>query len=314
MLESLRDQTVLVTGASGFIGSRVLARLEEVPGARPIAMGRRAIAAADGTATGEVSLAALEPATWEELGAERIDCVLHLAGYVRKGPEQGPSYPAAYADSLIGTRALLESLPEPPRRFLLASTLDVYAPPAEGTRIVESSALRPTTVYSASKLFLEAVVREHAELHGYEAAALRVGHVYGPGEESYDRLIPNTIRRLLRGEDAVLAGDPEDERDLLYVDDAAEAWLRAAAAPTVPEIVNVVRGESVILRDVVQTLARIAGGSATIDRPEPAAPRRSLRFDASLMHSSLGTWPLVSLEEGLAAEVEHMRVLAGSRG
>jgi nucleoside-diphosphate-sugar epimerase len=177
--------------------------------------------------------------------------------------------------------------------------------------LTEASPLGPTTLYGGSKLFCEQLVRAYGRTSGCRTALLRYGHIFGPGEEAYGKLIPSTIRRLFTAESPTLDGDGSAERDLLYVDDAVEATLRAAVAHQ-REIgpLNVVRGASMPIRDVVNILVRLTGFPGPVmfrtDRPAGA----SLRFDNRLMRDTLGTWPLVSLEEGLRREVDHAKAHA----
>lgn len=308
----LAGKTVLVTGATGFIGRRLAARLAEDPAARTVLLSRRPPRAEEpgGARWVEAGMDGLTRETWSAAGVERVDVVLHFGAFTPKSGDQADSIDGAVNDNLLGTRALLDSLPGAPERVVLASTLDVYAPPAPGEPLTEASPLGPSGLYGASKLFCEHLVRAWCAQRGCGCAILRVGHVFGPGEEAYRKLIPQTIRQLLAGERPTLWGDGSAERDFLYVDDAAEAALRAAASP-LPALgpVNVVRGESVPVREIVAMLVEITGfaeGPRFLeDRPAGA----SLRFDAGRMRELLGEWPLVPLREGLAREVEAFRAL-----
>jgi UDP-glucose 4-epimerase len=98
----------------------------------------------------------------------------------------------------------------------------------------------------------------YAHNHGCHYAILRYGHIFGPGEEAYEKLIPRTIRQLMQGEPPVLYGDGSAERDFLYMDDAVEATLQAAIF-NVRELdpVNIVRGESSPVFKIVEMLTAI---------------------------------------------------------
>ena len=310
-LSSFTGKTLLVTGATGFIGRALARRLQEHLDTTLVLLSRKPRReVADSAVWVDAPLDQLSRETWRTSGVERIDVVFHLAAFTPKSGAAADSVEEVYRDNLLGTRSLLESLPSPPERIVFASTLDVYAPLPEGGVLTESSPLAPANLYAASKLFCEQLIRAYAQAHGCRSTILRYGHIFGPGEEAYQKLIPQTIRQLLQGEAPVLYGDGSAERDFLYVDDAVEATLRAAVLKEqLPGPINIVRGSSRPIRDIVEMLVDIAGFSGNIrflaDRPSG----QSLRFDNRGMRESLGVWPYVSLEDGLRREVDYFKGL-----
>jgi nucleoside-diphosphate-sugar epimerase len=148
----------------------------------------------------------------------------------------------------------------------------------------------------------------HAAARRFTPVLLRYGHIYGPGEQAYRKLIPEAIRRLLRGEPPIVYGDGSAERDYLYVGDAVEATVRAATVEPAPAgPVNIVRGESCSIRHVVETLVQITGYPGTVQYLTDRPGGYSLRFDNRKMRAVLGEWPLVTLVEGLQREVADFR-------
>jgi nucleoside-diphosphate-sugar epimerase len=279
----------LVTGTRGFLGSRVVAALEQSPGVLVTPHTRD-----------ECPLEDLAPESWS------FDVVVHLAARTARGTDED-STTELLRSNITGTQSLLASLIEPPRRFLFASTADVYAPAHDGEVLDEEAPLAPRTVYAATKVLGELLVAQDAKERDYEAVILRFGHLFGPGEEAYAKLVPATINAVLRGRPPYVHGTGQALKDLLYVDDAAEAVRRAVVAEgPLPSPLNVVRGQSIAVREVVNEIVDVAGFLGRVrelpDEPE-GAPRR---FDSSKLHGALGQWDLVELREGLQREVEHV--------
>lgn len=306
------SHTVLLTGATGFIGKHLRRRLRQDFGAKLILLSRTApgdlVAAETWIGT---DLEVLSRQTWADHGVDRIDLLLHLGSFTPKASSAGDAIAEVYSSNLIGSRRLLESLPNVPERIVFSSTLDVYAPPAEGQVLTEESALGPASLYGASKLFGEHLMEFYARKSGCALAILRYGHIYGPGEESYVKLIPTAIRALLHGESPILYGDGSALRDFLYVDDAVEATVRAATLD-VRRVgpVNIVRGRSTPVREVVEILARLSGYSGEICYLRDKPGGRSLRFSSERMSQTLGRWQTVSLEEGLRRELAYFKELS----
>ena len=307
----LAGKTVLVTGATGFIGAHLLSRLRTIPGARVFCLSRKP---PHERQFGEVwiqgSLETLSPQTWESANIDRFDTVFHLGAFIPKSHATANRIDDVFRDNLCATRALLESFVTPPDKVVFASTMDIYALPAGTEKMTEASPIAPATLYGASKFFCEKLVTSWAGEHKSRAAILRYGHIFGPGEDAYQKLIPQTIRQLLRGESPVLYGDGSAARDFLYVADAVEATLRAAIAETDFPPVNVARGESEPIRATVERLMRITEFKGDIRFLADKPSGYSLQFDNTHLTGALGAWPLVSLNEGLAQEVEYFRRLS----
>jgi nucleoside-diphosphate-sugar epimerase len=283
---------VLLTGERGFLGRRVQELLGADPAIDLEVLGKR--------------LGELAPAEHPSL-----DVVVHLAAWATK--RAGASDVDRVIDAnVLGLRALLRSLEAPPRRLLFASTADVYGM-RSGRELSETSPVDPTDAYAASKLLGEHVVAEDARVREYEATTLRIAHLYGPGEEAYEKLVPATIRALMKGRPPTVVGDGETRRDLLYVDDAAEAIRRLVLSDRqLPPLLNLAARETYSLNEIAQTLIEVVGFIGGIrylsDRPNPP----SVGFDTGLLEEAIGGWERVALADGLAREVEH--VVALERG
>jgi UDP-glucose 4-epimerase len=298
----LDGRCVVVTGASGFIGSAVARRLDRENGVRVVRLGRTLEPAADAF---PVALEDLDRDVWREGSVDRIDVLLHLGGYIPKTPNAGMAVEPNFTSNLIGTRRLLESLPNVPDKIVFASSVDVYA--RTNDTITEGSRVDPGTLYAASKLFLEKLVELYARENSVDATVLRLGHIYGPGEGAFDKIIPKLIRTLLSKRDPVINGDGSLLRDYLYVSDAADGFARAAERRGIPGPINVVSGRSVSMRELAKLLVELTGYAGEIHYGPSQGAGNSFRFDNAEFVRALGDVTLVPLRSGLAAEIESFK-------
>jgi UDP-glucose 4-epimerase len=313
-VKSLSGKTILLTGATGFIGAHLANRLRQVPDMHLVLLTRQSLSPTAQETVVQSSLDQLTHSTWAEYGIPKIDVVFHLGAFTPKRGSEANDIEAIYRDNLIGTRALLEGLPNTPERIVFSSTLDVYAPPTDGQVLTEDSRLQPAGLYGASKLFCEQLVKIHALQQDCGYAILRYGHIYGPGEAAYAKLIPQAIKALLNNESPTLYGDGSALRDFMFVADAVEATMRAAISPHMHlEPINIVSGDSRPIRFYVELLAEILKTSRDIQylRERPNGP--SLRFSNLRLRETLGHWEAVDMRDGLRQEIESYQNTVGQR-
>lgn len=310
-MNSLSGKTILLTGATGFIGSHLANRLKQFSGIKLVLLTRKPVPKTDQGATWiKSALDQLTRQTWSDHGIEKIDVVFHLGAFTPKAASKGDDVDVIYRDNLTGTRALLESLPNTPEKIVFSSTLDVYAPPKEGSILTEDSPIEPPSLYGASKYFCEHLIKAYSRKNGCGYAILRYGHIYGAGEAAYAKLIPQVIKTLLKNESPVLYGDGSVQRDFMFVGDAIEATIRAATSVHQKiEAINVVSGESKPIREFVEILVEIVGFSGEIKYLLDKQGGRSLKFSNDRMFDTLGRWGLFPIEEGLQQEINYFREL-----
>ena len=252
----------------------------------------------------ECSLEDLGPSHWSSAGWTTFDAVIHLAAFTPKSGATRDNAPEIIAANIVGLQNLLTSFISPPGRFVFCSTLDVYSRPAFEHTVNERSPVGPAGLYGLSKLLGEGLVEANSRSSGAECLTLRLGHIFGPGEDRYAKLVPETIRRVLAHQPPRIAGDGGEQRDLLYVDDAVEAIVRSCtAALNGTRVINVARGVSHSILEIVKTIAALAGYSGAPEQLPRPADAYSTLFDTSLMKRVLGEWPLVSLADGLRREI-----------
>jgi UDP-glucose 4-epimerase len=300
----------VVTGATGFLGRYVVQSVAKLPHAVVAALSRKAtpIATVNARQLRVGDWEHLGPQFWRRHGASHVDVLIHLAAATPKRAREESA--RLCGQNVALTERLLNSLPSVPGTVVFASTIDVYGDPQRGAVVTEQTPLDPVGPYAEGKVACEKLCTDYARA-GSSVSVLRYGHMYGPGEEAYDRLITRAIRRALAGEALELIGSGDVLRDYLHVRDAAEATRRIVMRPTYcAGVVNVVRGTSVSVESVLRILARISGRS--IVRLGQESPVRSFTFDASKLREAAGTWRHVELEDGLREEFEYMRALRES--
>lgn len=313
-MKQLEGKVILVTGANGFIGAHLVSRLSKIADVKLLLLSRQTKQSThENMVWLKGELGQLTQEYWDAHSVNHIDYVFHLGAFTPKASAEANQIDQIVDDNVSGTRALLQSLPVKPDKLVFSSTLDVYAQLETGDVLTEKSKVAPRALYGASKVFCESLVSTWAKEWGCDYAILRYGHIYGPGEEQYGKLIPVVIRNLLANQAPVVHGDGSVLRDYLYVGDAVEATIRAACVQGNIGPMNIVRGESVMLKEIVQLLIRLVESDKEIKFVSDAPNGNSLRFDNKLMTKSLGNWAMTSLEEGLASETDAFRRIANEQ-
>ena len=293
---------VLLTGATGFLGSHALAPL--------VAAGHELHAVTRGENMGEA-----EHVVWHRadlLASASIvaevapEVLLHLAWYVEPGRYwTAPENVHWVERSLALLRAFAEC---GGRRAVVAGTSAEYDWDAVGERCHEErTPLRPATLYGAAKHALHCVARRYAEQASFELAWGRIFLVYGPGEPE-GRLVPSVGRALLAGE-PVPTTRGDQIRDFIHVEDAAAAFAALADSP-VTGAVNIASGAPVTVRELVDRLANLAGRPDLLRPgalPDRAGDPPRLVADVVRLQNEVGFEPRVALLDGLAETLEWLR-------
>ncbi len=291
---------VLVTGASGFIGSQVIAPLLAA-GHEVHAVSSREAATDAGAIWHRADL--LESA--DVVAAVRPDVLLHLAWYTEHGrfwtaPDNVRWVEASLA--LLRTFVAVGG-----RRAVLAGTCAEYDWSGDEPLDESATPLHPATLYGAAKHALHAVAAAYAAQVGLELAWGRVFFLYGPGEAP-GRLVPAVARALLAAEPARTTAGTQ-VRDLLHVHDVAAAFA-ALVDSDVCGAVNVASGEGVALREVIELVAQAVGRPELLElgalHSRPEEPVR-LVADVTRLREEVGFGPRVTLPEGIESTVAWWR-------
>jgi CDP-glucose 4,6-dehydratase len=306
-----------VTGAQGFIGSWLAKRLVDL-GARVVAPRRRVVPGCHFERAGLEERCELDDIdildVHSVLGAlerHRVEGVFHLAAATIAGAVADAPL-AGFDVNVRGTYTLLEAcriLAEEGRgpRVVVASSYHVYGDHG-GAAYREDFALRATHPYGVSKACADVIARSYATRYGMPIAVTRLANVYGGGDVSFSRIVPDAARALVAGERPVIRSDGTPQREFMYIEDAVEAYLAVDASLERSElrgrVWNAGSGEAVSVEELVRRLIAVSGGSVEPEiqlEPRAGAPVDRQVLESGAIREELGWTPQWTLGEGLAA-------------
>ena len=208
---------------------------------------------------------------------ERPDGVAHLAAYgnVRYSIGRAPLYTAV---NIVGSVNLLEAAREfGCNRFVFASTSSAYGSTKEIPFVETHPSNEPLAPYPASKKAVEILGYTYSNLHEINFTALRFFSVYGP--RGRPDMMPFMVTdRVYRGEEIALFDAGALKRDWTYIDDIVSGILSALDTPLGYEIINLGRGEPVLMSDFVATIEDLVGKKAVLSTPDAPASEPKLTF------------------------------------
>jgi CDP-glucose 4,6-dehydratase len=309
--EGVGGGPVLVTGAFGLIGAWLIRALLE-RGVHVVAMRRDEPAVSTLELLGLTNRVDIVPGdicdpgvVGRALAEYEVESVFHLAAQTLVGPaRQAPA--ATFETNIRGTWVVLEACrAQRARRVVVASSDKAYGRHPD-LPYTEEHALQPRYPYDVSKAACDLLARSYWHTFGLPVAVTRLANVYGGGDVNRSRLVPEAVCAALAGRAPVLRSDGTPERDFLYVEDAASAYLAVWDAlgrdSACGEAFNAGSGEAHRVGDVVAMVCRLAGSAVVPDvrgdgTPEGEIDRQWL--DSTKLRDLTGWEPRVGLEEGL---------------
>ncbi len=300
---------VLVTGGAGFIGSHVVAALQEA-GHQPVVVDSLVHGRRDNLRAG-IPLHVLDlnaDALVDWIRAERPCIIMHLAAQVSVDLSiREPQYDAQV--NLLGSLNLLEACRTAGvSKIIYASSAAVYGSPRY-IPIDEHHPISPLSPYGVSKHTVEHYLEIYRQTYGLDYTVLRLANVYGPGQETSGEsgVVARFADRIAREVAIEVHGDGEQVRDFVYVGDVAVACL-ASIERGGGKIINIGTGSGCSINQLLKTMAEEHGVMPTIQYalPRPGDIRAScLQIDRA--QTLLGWAPQVALAEGLGLTISSYR-------
>jgi UDP-glucose 4-epimerase len=302
-METPTDQSILVTGGAGFIGSHLVETLaadndivvvDNLSGGRREWVDDRATLI-EGDVRNEQTVAR---------AVDGVDLIFHQAANV--SVQRSVEAPVeSHETNVDATLRLLEHARNEDARFIFASSAAIYGTP-EAVPIDESDPKRPTSPYGAEKHAADQYCRLYHDLYDVETVALRYFNVYGPRQRGgqYSGVIDVFLDQADRGENITVHGDGAQTRDFVHVDDVVAANCLAAVNGTPGEAYNVGTGDSISIRalaELVRETTETTSDIVHVDAREGDIEQS--RPSIEKIQAELGFEPRRSLE----AELETLR-------
>ncbi|MFF0414881.1 NAD-dependent epimerase/dehydratase family protein [Kitasatospora sp. NPDC004745] len=326
-LRELAGSSVLVTGGGGLVGSRIVAQLA-AHGAHPIVLDRfdayphsvRDQFEVDRHAAHVVLGDVRERATVRWL-AGRADFVIHAAAYADVAAcTRRPD--TAFAANVHGTQTVLDAVAESPvKRLVFVSSASVYghgdAAGGGAARFSEEQPLTPISVYANTKLWGEHQVRLMLGGSGTEYAIVRYFSVYGdpqvPKPGSHSWMVPWMAMSAETGQPLRLNGGGRQVRDMVHVDDIANATILALVADQAAgQTINIGTGTPTSVREIAYLIASHYPDAAFVETPMPGGDPRGGYADTRRATDMLGWHPTITLADGIDRYVAWLKSTPGA--
>jgi len=319
------DRPTLVTGATGLVGSWLVRRLVEA-GADVTCVVRDWVPRSELVRSGTVEQVTVVRGDVQDqsllersLGEYEIDTVLHLAAQtIVTIANRNPV--STFETNVGGTWALLEACRRSPhvKQVVLASSDKAYGD-HDRLPYAEDAALQGRHPYDVSKSCADLIGQSYAASFGLPVAVTRCGNFYGGGDLNWNRIVPGTIRSVLRGQSPVIRSDGSYVRDYFYVEDGAAAYMLlaeklASDATLKGEAFNFSNEIQVNVRELVERILRMMGSNLEPEiRNEAQREIRHQYLTAGKARRRLGWKPLFALDEGLERTIAWYRAFLAGR-
>jgi UDP-glucose 4-epimerase len=321
LASAFRDQTILITGGLGFIGSNLARRLADL-GARVTVIdslipeyGGKLFNLAGYEDRVRVNIADVRDEYSMDYLVRGQAFIFNLAGQL----SHLDSMHNPYTDLEINCRSQLSILEacrkhNPQARIVYSGTRQVYGKP-HYLPVDERHPVDPVDVNGVNKVAGEWYHIVYQRAYGLRTTSLRLTNTYGPRMRVVDArqtFLGIWIRRLIEGDEVLVYGDGEQKRDFNYVDDVVEAMLVVAARPeTSGEIYNLGGNEVVSLRALAELLVKMHGSGQYRLVPFPSEQKAidigDYYGNYFKIQAALGWQPRVSLQEGLERTLAYYR-------
>lgn len=229
-----RDRPVFVTGATGLVGGWLIKRLVAA-GADVVCMVRDWVPQSELVRSGELEKVKVVRAELKDqletervLGEYEIDTVIHLAAQTIVGvANRNPI--STFESNIAGTWSLLEACRRTPlvKQIVIASSDKAYGS-QEKLPYTEETPLNGEHPYDVSKSCADLIAKSYATVYDLPLVITRCGNFYGGGDLNWNRIVPGTIRSVLRGKQPEIRSDGTYIRDYFYVEDGAAAYMMLA--------------------------------------------------------------------------------------
>lgn len=305
------DRPTFVTGGTGLVGGWLVKRLVE-SGADVVCLVRDWVPQSELVQSGLFAKVKVvrgdvrDQALMERiLGEYEIDTVLHLAAQtIVTIANRNPV--TTFESNIGGTWALLDACRRSPKvkQIVLASSDKAYG---DQTQLPydEETPLQGQHPYDVSKSCADLIAHSYAVSFGLPVAITRCGNFYGGGDLNWNRIIPGTIRSVLRGQQPIIRSDGLFIRDYFYVEDGAAAYMllaeKLAENPDLRgEAFNFSNELQVTVIDLVKKiLEKMSSSLSPVVLNETSNEIRHQYLSAKKAHEVLGWRPMFSLDQGL---------------
>jgi CDP-glucose 4,6-dehydratase len=305
------DRPVLVTGATGLVGSWLTRKLREAR-ADTVCLIRDWVPQSELVRSGTIGQVTVVRGDIRDrdliertLGEYEIDTVIHLAAQTIVGiANRNPV--STFESNIQGTWNLLEACRRSPavKSIVVASSDKAYGD-QEKLPYDESTPLEGRHPYDVSKSCSDLIAQAYAKTYDLPVAVTRCGNFYGGGDLNWNRIVPGTIRSAIRGERPVIRSDGQFVRDYFYVEDGAAAYLLLAEQlygrrELRGQAFNFSNEIQVTVCDLVQRILRLMGSDLQPEiRNEASNEIRHQYLNASRARDLLEWAPLFTLDQGL---------------
>lgn len=314
-----QDRPTFVTGGTGLVGSWMVRSLLEA-GANLVCLVRDWVPESELVRSGDAARVTVvrgdlcdQDVLERALGEFEIDTVIHLAAQTIVGiANRNPG--STFETNIAGTWRLLEACRRSPqvKQIVMASSDKAYGAQDE-LPYREDAPLRGTHPYDVSKSCSDLISQTYAHTYRLPVVITRCGNFYGGGDLNWNRIIPGTIRSVLRGERPVIRSDGQFVRDYFYVEDGAAAYMllaeRLAADPALAgEAFNFSNEIQVTVTDLVcKILSRLGSDLQPEIKNEASNEIRHQYLSAEKARRVLGWKPRFTLDSGLDNTIDWYR-------